>query len=70
MLDRTRSLNNDTNGIRADGSNLTVRVDNSVVTGNATGLSFSSGAALLTSGNNVVEGNAVNGAFSGRFALK
>jgi hypothetical protein len=69
-LDRTRSLNNDANGIRAVGPNLTVRVSNSVVSGNTTGLSVSSGAALMTSGNNVVEGNATNGAFSGKFALK
>jgi hypothetical protein len=69
-LERTRLLNNFKAGIRAGGQGTTLRVTDSTVTGNATGLAFATGAALLSAGNNLVEGNGVNGVFSGRVALK
>jgi hypothetical protein len=72
MVKNTRSVNN-TIGIRSIGPNVTIRVDNSTVTGNSTGLSFNSfgtGGALLSFGNNNVEGNGTNGAFSGPVVLK
>jgi hypothetical protein len=49
---------------------VTVRVKNSDVAGNSTGLSFAGGGRLLSVGNNLVEANAVNGAFSGTVTLK
>jgi hypothetical protein len=57
-------------GIRSIGPNVTVRVDGSSVMGNSTGLSFSSGSALLTYGNNAVNSNGSDGAFSGPVALQ
>jgi hypothetical protein len=68
LVTNTKSVNNAI-GIRSLGSNVTVRVENSKIAGNSTGLSFASGA-LLSAGNNLVEANAVNGAFSGPVALK
>jgi hypothetical protein len=65
----TKSVNN-TFGIRSIGPNVTVRADGSAVIGNTTGLSFSSGGALLTFGNNAVRTNGVDGAFSGPVALQ
>ena len=65
----TRSLSN-TNGIRATGSGVTVRADNTTVMHNATGLVVTNGAALLSVGNNLVVANGVNGAFSGSVALQ
>ena len=65
----TKSVNNAI-GIRSIGPNLTVRVDGSSVIGNGTGLSFGSGGALLTFGNNAVQANGSNGAFSGSVGLQ
>ena len=64
----TKTTNNAI-GIRSIGSNVTVRVDNSSVIGNVTGLSFISGGSLLTFGNNKVQANASKGAFSGSVGL-
>ena len=50
MVTNTKSVNN-TFGIRSIGPNVTVRVKNSDIMGNGTGLSFSGGGALLTYGN-------------------
>ena len=49
--------NNKGNGIRSQPSTI-VRVSNSTITGNATGLSDA--GALLTRGNNTVDGNTTN----------
>jgi hypothetical protein len=56
LVTNTKSVNNGF-GIRSIGPNVTVRVDNSKIIGNSTGLSFSGGGALLTSGNNAVRTN-------------
>jgi hypothetical protein len=70
MVTNTKSVNNNI-GIRSLGPNVTVRVDNSKITGNVTGLSFGGGGgALLTYGNNNVDANGTNGAFSGSAALQ
>ena len=69
MVKNTRSINNAI-GIRSIGPNVTVRVSNSTVIGNGTGLSFGSGGALLTFGNNEVQANGNNGAFSGSVGLQ
>jgi hypothetical protein len=65
----TKSVNN-AFGFRSIGPNVTVRVDGSAAIGNSTGLSFSSGGALLTFGNNAVRANGIDGAFSGPVALQ
>jgi hypothetical protein len=55
--------------IRSIGAGVIVRVKNSDIAGNSTGLSFS-GGVLLSAGSNLVEAHAVNGAFPGSVALK
>ena len=69
MVTNTKSVNNQF-GARAVGPNVTIRVENSKLTGNNTGLSFSSGGALLSAGNNIVEANGTNGTFSGSISPK
>jgi len=69
LVTNTQSANNAI-GIRSLGPNVTVRVKNSDVTGNGTGLAFGSGGALLSAGNNLVQANGTNGAFSGLVALQ
>jgi hypothetical protein len=69
MVKNTKSVNN-AFGIRSLGTNVTVRASNSTVTGNGTGLSFGSGGALLTFGNNEVRANGTDGAFSGAAELQ
>jgi len=48
----------------------TVRVSNSVITGNTTGLLSASGGLLLTRRNNTVEANSTDGNFTGIFVAK
>jgi hypothetical protein len=69
MIRNTTSANNNY-GVRSLGPNVTIRLDSSSVIGNAAGLSFAGGGALLSYGNNNVEANGSNGAFSGSAALK
>ena len=69
LVTNTKSTNNAI-GIRSLGPNVTVRVKNSDIVGNGTGLSFGSGGALLTFGNNAVQANGANGAFSGSVGLQ
>jgi hypothetical protein len=69
MVRNTTSANNNY-GVRSLGPNVTVRLDSSSVIGNAAGLSFAGGGALLSYGNNNVDANGSNGAFSGSAALK
>lgn len=67
----TQTLNNGF-GIRAIG-NATVRVKNSEIVGNGTGLATSgAGASILTASplSNTVEANAVNGSFTGTYSFK
>jgi len=47
----------------------TVRVNNSSITGNTTGLSLLSGAQILSFGNNRLSGNGSDGAFSNLIPL-
>jgi len=54
----------------ANGATLTVRVANSTITGNSTGLLIVGGASVLSYGSNRLDGNptvgaANNGAFTG-----
>ena len=69
LVTGTKSANN-AFGIRAIGPNVTVRVGDSTITGNGTGLAFTSGGALLSYGTNKVQANGTNGAFSGSVGLQ
>jgi hypothetical protein len=69
MVTNTKSVNN-VFGIRSLGPNVTVRVGDSTITGNVTGLSFSDGGVLLTFGTNKVRANGNDGTFSGPVALQ
>ena len=69
LVSGTASTNNGF-GIRSIGPNVTVRVKNSDVAGNGTGLAALSGGALLTFGNNRVRANGNNGAFTGSETLQ
>jgi hypothetical protein len=68
-VSNTASTNNGV-GIRSIGPNVRVRVKNSEITGNTTGLSALSGGVLLSGGVNTVEANTTDGAFTGSYALK
>ena len=52
------------------GAGTVVRVSNSTVTDNNTGVDSVAGAALLSRGNNTVEGNTTDGSFTGVFSAK
>jgi hypothetical protein len=60
MIDHTSIVNNGAVGVRGDG-NATIRMANSNVTGNTTGTSLTTGAALASYGNNHINGNGSNG---------
>jgi hypothetical protein len=61
--------NNGGTGIDSDLGGAVVRVSDTTVTDNGTGLVFGTGT-LLSRGNNTVEGNGTNGSFSGSFSAK
>lgn len=51
-------------------SGSTVRVSNSTIVGNVTGLSFGANGLLLSRGNNTIEGNDYDGFFNGTFQAR
>ena len=63
-VEGSTSANNTTFGVGASGTNATVRVRNSTVNGNGTGLQIASSGKIISHGGNVVAGNTVNGAFT------
>ena len=70
LVNGSRIANNSTVGITASGGQNTIRVRNSIITGNTLGVSPVSGGLINSFGNNVLVGNptvaaANNGAFSG-----
>lgn len=65
LLTNTSSVNNN-NGVRVIGPNMTVRLEQSKVVGNVTGLAATGGGALLSAGNNIVQ---ANGSFTGSVPL-
>ena len=69
MVSNTQSVNN-INGIVSDGATTTVRVVDSTIIGNVTGLSTVSSGALLSYGNNKVRANATDGAFTAPLSLQ
>ena len=63
-------MTNGSEGVVSAFAGSTVRVSNSTITGNITGLLPASGGLLLTRRNNTVEGNDTDGAFTGVFTAK
>jgi hypothetical protein len=64
MIEGSSSANNVTQGVFASGSNATVRMRDSTVTGNALGIGVNSGGKIISHGGNVVAGNTAQGAFT------
>ncbi len=60
MLNRA-SLSASILGLRSDGPTSTVRIGNSVVFGNVTGVLSANGGALQSYGNNQITGNTTDG---------
>jgi hypothetical protein len=67
-LEGAVASNNGTNGIVTSGGPALIRISNSTVTGNATGLNASAGGQILSYGSNRIAGNTVNGAPTGGVA--
>lgn len=61
MLDGVVSSSNAGEGVRAVGSNVGVRIGRSTVSHNGTGITTTSGANVLSYGDNFIDGNAVAG---------
>ena len=68
MLDGVKVTGSD-QGVRATGGGI-IRMGNSVVTGNGTGFSISSGGQILSYGDNKTHGNTVDGAPTGNIPLR
>jgi hypothetical protein len=60
MVDHTKSSNNGTFGLKADGANAEMMVGSSTISGNGTGVVIRNGATLLSYQNNQIDLNAVN----------
>src|SRR5262249_48740936 len=61
MVDRTTIDNNSQNGILSSGASSTVRINNSVLTNNATGVASAGGGVLKSYKNNAINGNGIDG---------
>ncbi len=70
MIDLSTFANNGTFGVRSTGATSTIRIGNSTITGNGTGLSFGVGGTLLSFGNNLLNGNSSDGAPSSTITTK
>ena len=55
------SLSNNVIGLRGDGPLTTVRIGSSIIGGNGTGVSITSGATVQSYNNNQFNGNATDG---------
>jgi hypothetical protein len=64
VVEGSTSANNATFGIGSNGVNSFVRVRNSTVTGNATGIAVAGSGKLISMGGNSVRANTANGAFT------
>jgi hypothetical protein len=63
-LEGSSVSSNGAQGVVASGAGVTVRMRDSTVTGNATGLQAASSSRIVSQGGNVVAGNTSNGAFT------
>jgi hypothetical protein len=70
MIAHSVSSNNTTNGIIGNGANVTVRVGNTTITGNATGVNPAGSSTISSYGDNRLDGNTTNGAFTGTILPK
>jgi len=61
MVDRSAVVNSGVYGIFANGAGVTIRIGDSTVTGNTTGLSTQSSGTIASYGTNKVNGNGTNG---------
>ena len=61
MVDRATISNNFQNGISSGNANSTVRIGNSVITGNTTGAASTAGGILRSYKNNAINGNGTDG---------
>jgi hypothetical protein len=64
MIEGSSFANIGLTSVRAAGTNTTLRMRNSTVTRNKTGLYVTSGGKIISHGGNVVAGNTANGAFT------
>jgi hypothetical protein len=71
MVDRSAAINSaGGTGILASGAGATIRIGDSTVTGNLTGLSVDGGGAIESYGTNKVNGNGTDGAPTSTIAMK
>ena len=70
FLDRVLVENNPGGGIRADSKAASIRLNQSAVTGNGTGLEMASGGTIMSFGNNAISGNVTDGRPSETHPLK
>jgi hypothetical protein len=70
IVDRSSSLLNGGDGIRAQGARAVVHIGNSTVIGNGGGLIVDSGGQILSYQNNQASGNGVDGAPTGVLTVK
>ncbi len=69
MADRVKLTNNSGGGVVAT-QGATVRIGDSVITGNAVGVNGYNGATILTFGTNKIDGNQIDGTPNGTVALR
>lgn len=70
FLEGIHAENNAAVGIRADGRAAVIRLSNSIVVGNGTGLDVANGGSIVSFGNNAIVGNTTNGSPSDTLQLK
>jgi hypothetical protein len=64
FADRVNSTHNGTTGLQANGSLAVIRVANSTIYNNATGMQVTAGAAMISNQGNHVRGNGTDGTFT------
>ena len=64
VISDTVIANNQSTGLSVSGAGTGARVSNSVITGNTTGVSVTSGGFLRSGGGNLIDANGTNGTFS------
>jgi hypothetical protein len=70
VVDRSSSLLNGLDGVRAQGSSAVVHIGSSTVIGNGGGLIVSAGGQILSYQNNQATGNGLDGAPTGVLTVK
>lgn len=70
LLDNVAISDGSANGLSVDGANARIRVANSTITGNATGILSANGGLIVSFGNNRLVSNALNNTFSSTTILQ